>query len=134
MVLTGYGHLSYRMRKTGYVFGSYNRETGGGSGFLVGQLTDSAAGGYSCLFGRMFSAELVGGYRRVSPLDNSGVLNAGFGAAQASWLFGRHLSVFVNYTFVSQASDIVLPNNVVSGPLQTIGFGTTVSPRSKHRF
>jgi hypothetical protein len=133
MVLTGYGDLSYRMR-TGSVFGSYNRGTGGGSGFLVGQLTDSVAGGYSCLVGRMFSAELIGGFRRVSPLDSSGAVLSGFGAAQASWLFGRHLSVFINYTIVSQTSDIALPNNVVNGALQTISFGTTLSPRSKHRF
>jgi hypothetical protein len=133
MVVTGYGDLSYRMR-TSSVFVSYNRGTGGGSGFLVGQLTDSVSGGYSCLVGRMFSTELIGGYRHISALNNSGDVHSEFGAAQASWLFGHHVSLFVNYTAVSQAADITLPNNVVNGPLQTISFGTTISPRSKHRF
>jgi hypothetical protein len=121
--------------RRGNAFVSYNRGTGGGSGFLVGQLTNSIAAGYSRLFGRAVSFEAMGGYRQISPLNKSNqTIHSEFASTQASWLVGRHVSVFANYTFVTQASDINLPNNVVSGPLQTLGFGVTVSPRIRDRF
>jgi hypothetical protein len=132
-LVTANAGVNYRMRNRS-VFAAYNRGTGGGSGFFVGQLTDSVSGGYSCLFGRTFAAEAMGGYRRISPLNESGVIHSEFGAAQATWLFGRHVSVFVNYTFESQATEISVPGNVVNGPVNTVSFGTTLSPRSKHRF
>jgi len=119
----------------GYAFVSYYRGTSGGSGFLVGELTQSIAAGYSRIFGRALAVEATGGYRNTSGLSNrETTIHGEYGSTQVNWLYGRHVSVFGNYTVLSQASNTNLPNNVVNGPIQTLGFGVTLTPRSRHGF
>ena len=125
--------LDYQM-PAGSAFVRYDRSTSGGSGFLLGQLSDTLDGGYSRMFARTFTAEVTGGYRRIQPLNKSAIIHAEVAAVQGSWRFGEHLSGFANYTVVAQESAGPLPSNAVSGPLQTISFGIAYAMRARRNF
>jgi hypothetical protein len=125
--------LDYQM-PAGSAFVRYDRSTSGGSGYLLGQLSDIVDGGYSRRFGGTFTAEVIGGYRRIRPLNKSAVIQAEMGAVQGSWRFGGHLSGFANYTLVTQSSAAPLPPNAVNAPLQTISFGITYAMRARRNF
>jgi len=125
--------LDYQMR-TGSAFVRYDRSTSGGSGYLLGQLSDIVDGGYSRVFARTFTAEVIGGYRRIQPLNKSEIIHAELGAVQGSWRFGGHLSGVATSTMVTQTSAGPLPSNAVSGPLQTISFGVAYAMRARRNF
>jgi hypothetical protein len=125
--------LDYQM-PAGSAFVRYDRSTSGGSGYLLGQLSDIVDGGYSRMFARTFTAEVIGGYRRIQPLNKSAIIHAEMGAVQGSWRFGGHLSGFANYTLVTQSSAAPLPPNAVNAPLQTISFGITYAMRARRNF
>jgi hypothetical protein len=124
----------YYLMRAGSVFVTYDRSTNGGSGYLLGQLTDSVDGGYSREFARTFTAEVKGGYNRIQPLNKNPIIHSELGAVQASWRLGRYLSGFANYTVITQASEGPLPSNVVNGPLQSISFGLAYKARARRRF
>jgi hypothetical protein len=125
--------LDYQM-PAGSAFVRYDRSTSGGSGYLLGQLSDTLDAGYSRVFARTFTAEVTGGYRRIQPLNKSAIIHAEVGAIQGSWRFGEHLSGFANYTVVAQESAGPLPSNAVSAPLQTISFGIAYGVRARRNF
>jgi hypothetical protein len=125
--------LDYQM-PAGSAFVRYDRSTSGGSGYMLGQLADTVDAGYSRVFARTFTAEVVGGYRRIQPLNKSAVIQSEIGAVQGSWRFGERLSGFANYTVVTQASTGPLPPNAVSGPLQIISFGIAYGMRARRNF
>jgi hypothetical protein len=126
--------LDYQMR-TGSVFVRYDRSTSGGSGYLLGQLSDVVDVGYSREFASTFTAEVIGGYRRIQPLDKSEIIHSEMGGVQGSWRFGAgHLSAFASYTVFAQASDGPLPPNVVSRPLQIASFGIAYMMRARRHF
>lgn len=125
--------LDYQM-PAGSAFVRYDRSTSGGSGYLLGQLSDIVDGGYSRRFAGTFTAEVIGGYRRIRPLNKSAVIQAEMGAVQGSWRLGEHLSGFANYTLVTQSSAAPLPPNAVNGPLQTVSFGITYAMRARRNF
>jgi hypothetical protein len=125
--------LDYQMR-TGSAFVRYDRSTSGGSGYFLGQLSDIVDVGYSRVFARTFTAEVVGGYRRIQPLNKSEIIQSGMGAVQGSWRFGGHLSGFANYTLVTQTSAGPLPPNAITGPLQTVSFGVAYAMRARRNF
>lgn len=125
--------LDYQM-PAGSVFVRYDRSTSGGSGYLLGQLSDIVNAGYSRVFARTFTAEVIGGYRRIQPLNKNAIIQAEMGAVQGSWHFGERFSGFANYTVVAQTSAAPLPSNAVSGPLQTISFGIAYGMRARRNF
>jgi hypothetical protein len=125
--------LHYQMRR-GSAYVRYDRSTSGGSGYLLGQLSDTVDGGYWRQFARAFTAEVAGGYRRIQPLNKSAVIQSELGAIQGSWWFGQHLSSFANYTVVTQESDGPLPSNVINRPLQTVSFGIAYAMRARRNF
>jgi hypothetical protein len=125
--------LDYQM-PAGSAFVRYQRSTSGGSGYLLGQLSDIVDGGYSRVFATTFTAEVTGGYRRIQPLNKSAIIQEEMGAVQGSWRFGRHLSGFANYTVVAQSSAGPLPPNAVSGPIHTISFGIAYAMRARRNF
>ena len=125
--------LDYQMR-TGSVYVRYDRSTSGGSGYLLGQLSDIVDAGYSREFQRTFTAEVIGGYRRIQPLNKSAIIQSAIGAVQGAWRLGGHLSGFANYTVVAQTSVGPLPANAVTGPLQTVSFGIAYMMRAHRRY
>jgi len=125
--------LDYQM-PAGSAFVRYNRSTSGGSGYMLGQLADTVDAGYSRVFARTFTAEVIGGYRRIQPLNKSAIIQAEMGAVQGSWRFGERFSGFASYTVVAQASTGPLPPNAVSGPLQIISFGIAYGMRARRNF
>lgn len=132
-IVNAHAALDYQM-PAGSAFVRYDRSTSGGSGYLLGQLSDIVGVGYSRRFGTTFTAEAVGGYRRIQPLNKSAIIQVGMGAVQGSWRFGERLSCFASYTVVAQSSAQPLPSNAVSGPLQTLGFGIAYSMRARRNF
>jgi hypothetical protein len=125
--------LDYQM-PGGSAFVRYSRSTSGGSGYLLGELSDVVDAGYSRRFAQTFTFEVVGGYRRIQPLNKSAIIQSEMGAVQGSWRFGPHLSAFGNFTMVAQASAGPLPPNAVSGPLENISFGISYSMRARRNF
>jgi hypothetical protein len=125
--------LDYQMR-TGSAFVRYDRSTSGGSGYLLGQLSDIVDAGYSRVFARTFTAEAVGGYRRIQPLGKTAIIQSEMGAIQGSWRLGKRLSGFANYTVVTQSSAGPLPPNAITGPLQTVSFGIGYAMRARRNF
>ena len=125
--------LDYQM-PAGSAFVRYDRSTSGGSGYMLGQLADTVDAGYSRVFARTFTAEVIGGYRRIQPLNKSAIIQAEMGAVQGSWRFGERFSAFASYTVVAQASTGPLPPNAVSGPLQIISFGIAYGMRARRNF
>jgi hypothetical protein len=125
--------LHYQMRM-GSAYVRYDRSTSGGSGYLLGQLSDTVDGGYWRQFARAFTAEVAGGYRRIQPLNKSAIIQSALGAVQGSWWFGQHLNGFANYTVVTQVSDGPLPSNAVTRPLQTVSFGIAYGMRARRNF
>jgi hypothetical protein len=108
---------------------SYNRGTNGGAGYLFGGEIDSVSGNLSRQFGLNLTVGLTGGYDRTSGLNNNGVTNGKYGAAQATWRLGRTLILFANYTGTDQGSSSRLPSNALNQLQQIIGFGVGYSPR-----
>jgi hypothetical protein len=125
--------ITFHLRR-GSIFLGYDRGISGGSGYLLGQKTDSIDGGYSRDFQRAYSIELTGGYRRMSALNQVGLINAEYGGIQASRRLGRYASFFANYTVIAQSSSISLPGNVIQEPQYNISFGTAISSRPANRF
>jgi hypothetical protein len=125
--------LNYQMR-TGSMFVAYDRSTNGGSGYLLGQLTDSVDAGYSREFARTFTAEVKGGYNRVQPLNKNPIIQSELGAVQGSFRLGRSLSGFANYTIITQSSEGQLPSTAVNGPLQSISFGIAYKAHTRRRY
>ena len=132
-MVNGSAGLDYRM-PAGSAFVRYDRSTSGGSGYLLGQLSDIVSGGYTRIFARTFTAEVTGGYRRIQPLNKSAIIHGEMGAVQGSWWFGGHLSAFASYTVVAQSSAGPLPSNAVTQPLQTISFGIAYAMRARRNF
>jgi hypothetical protein len=132
-VFNAHAGLDYQMR-AGTAFVRYDRSTSGGSGYLLGQLSDIVDAGCSRTFARTFTAEVVGGYRRIQPLNKTAVIQSEIGALQGSWQFGDHVSGFANYTVLAQTSAGPLPPNAISGPLQTISFGIAYAMRARRNF
>jgi hypothetical protein len=125
--------LDYQM-PGGSAFVRYSRSTSGGSGYLLGELNDIVDAGYSRMFAQTFTFEVVGGYRRIQPLNKSAIIQSEMGAVQGSWRFGPHLSGFANFTMIGQASAGPLPPNAVSGLLENISFGIAYSMRARRNF
>jgi hypothetical protein len=125
--------LSYRLRN-GSMGLSYDRSTAGGSGYLLGQRADSVAGTYSRDFRRHTTIELTGQYRRISALNMNRVIESEFGGIQTSHRLGRFISVFANYTVITQSADLALPKNIVRDPLQILTLGTIFAPRNTNHF
>ena len=133
-IVNANAELDYQMR-TGSAYVRYDRSTSGGSGYLLGQLTDTVDAGYSREFARTFTAEVKGGYRHIHPLNNQPIIEAEMGAVQGSWrLGGGHLFGFANYTVATQSSAAPLPPTVISGPFQTVSFGIAYMMRARRRF
>jgi hypothetical protein len=112
---------------------TYNRDTSGGSGYLLGEEHDSISGGYSRDLERKFTIDIAGGYRRSTPLSQRGIIESESCGIQLFRHFGPHLSAFVNYTLIAQSANLALPSNVVQQPLHMISFGTTFEPRNRNR-
>jgi hypothetical protein len=132
-VVNAHAGLDYQM-PAGSAFVRYDRSISGGSGYMLGQLSEIVDVGYSRMFARTFTAEAVAGYRRIQPLNKSAITQVEMGAVQGSWRFGENLSCFASYTVVSQSSADPLPPNAVSGPLQTISFGIAYTMRARRNF
>ncbi|MGD0730471.1 MAG: hypothetical protein ABR956_04350 [Terracidiphilus sp.] len=111
---------------------SYSRGTSGGSGYLLGQQSDSINANLAKTLGRKLNIGIDGSYQRIKGLEASGVVDAKFGGAQASYGLGRYLSTFASYTAVGQSSSATLPGNAISGLYQIISFGLSYSPRETH--
>jgi hypothetical protein len=66
---------------------------------------------------------------RTAGLNGNGLTNGKFAGVQASRQVGRYLSVFGNYTAVSQSSNLVSTANVLNNVFQSVSFGIGYSPR-----
>jgi hypothetical protein len=108
---------------------SYSRGSTGGSGYMLGAESDVASANFSHQFGKKTSFGLTGSYMRTAGLNGNGLTNGKFAGVQASRQVGRYLSVFGNYTAVSQSSNLVSTANVLNNVFQSVSFGIGYSPR-----
>lgn len=112
---------------------TYARGVNGGGGYLIGSETDTAAANYSRRFGQQTSLGFNASYMRTAGLVNNGVTAAKYGSAQVSRRLGPFLSLFANYSLISQSSSSVLPGNTLAQTIQVLGFGIEYSPRQKEQ-
>jgi len=119
--------LTYLLRFT-TATASYTRGTNGGSGYLFGAEVDDAVVDVSHQYGLNWTIGLTGGFQRTAGLNNNGVTDAVFGAAEGTWRIARNMIVFANYTADDQWSTSTLPTNSLNLLLNTIGFGIGYSP------
>ena len=112
---------------------TYTRGANSGGGFLVGGEVDSVKVDFSRQLGMNFLMGLTSGYERTDSLNNTGTIDAAFGGAQGTWLIGRKIIVFANYTGTTQSSNAALPTNALNTLLQVVSFGVGYSPRDLNR-
>jgi hypothetical protein len=112
---------------------NYFRGTAGGSGYMLGEKSDSVSGGYSHEFESKFNLEATAGYRQSTPLSQRGAYNSAFGGIQVYRPVGRYISAFASYSIMTQTATMAVPDNVVQHPIHTISFGMTYSPRNSNR-
>jgi hypothetical protein len=89
---------------------------------------DDAVVDVSHQYGLNWTIGLTGGFQRTAGLNNNGVTEAVFGAAEGTWRIARNMIVFANYTADDQWSTSTLPTNSLNLLLNTIGFGIGYSP------
>ena len=111
---------------------NYSHGVQGGSGYLLGAEEDTASANFSRNLGRSATAGLTASYMRTSGLNGNGVTNGKYAGAQASRQLGKVISVFVDYTVMTQSSSSTLSNTALRGLTQVIGFGIGYSPREIH--
>lgn len=108
---------------------TYSRGVNGGSGYLIGSETDMATANYARQFGQAVSLGFNVSYMRTAGLVNNGITTSKYGGAEATRRLGRFLSVFANYSLMSQSSSSTLPGNTLGQTVQILGFGIGYSPR-----
>jgi hypothetical protein len=131
-MLSANASLTQQLRRASLNF-TYHRGTAGGSGYMLGEKSDSVSGGYSREFQNRFTIEVTAGYRRSTPLSQRGVYDSAFGGVQLYRHLGRNVSAFANYTVMTQTVNMAVPGNVIQHPLHSISFGMTYSPRNPNR-
>jgi hypothetical protein len=120
---------------------SYLRGVNGGSGVLVGGLSDSIFASVGRAYGRNWAASLNSAYTHTSGLtqlfvgnsltSSNEVYNTVFGGVQVTRRIGTYLSGYLTYTAQNQtASSAFAAQNAILGISQTFGVGITFSPRS----
>jgi hypothetical protein len=112
---------------------NYFRGTAGGSGYMLGEKSDSVSAGYSHELESKFNLEATAGYRRSTPLSQRGAYDSAFGGIQLYRPVGRYMSAFASYSIMTQTATMAVPDNVVQHPIHTISFGMTYSPRNSNR-
>ena len=100
--------LEYATQQLG-ITGSFFHGLSGGSGVLVGSLSDTATLGLTHRFGRVWNANFNLGYARNSPLGSapagtSSTFNDWFVGGGVSRPFGRNINFFANYTAYIESS------------------------------
>jgi len=123
--------LAYALRN-GSITASYNRGVSGGSGLLLGSVTDQLNGTLSHTFARVWNVTFSGGYSRNSSFEQtapemnaSAVFNYWTGGVAVSRPIGRHSRLQFFYTAQKQTSNTTMcVGGTACGPialLQTAG-------------
>jgi hypothetical protein len=131
--------LDYALRN-GTVGATYSRSITGGSGFLVGAVTDQLTGSVSHLFGRVWNASVTGGFSRNSSLEQtapmtstSSVFHYWTAGLSVSRPIGRFSNLRFSYYAQKQTSNTTMcVGGVTCGPIalvQTAGITYTWSTR-----
>ena len=110
----------------------YSHGTTGGSGYMLGAVSDVLGASFSRGFGKKLTIGATSSYMRTAGLVNNGVTNATYGGAQATRRLGRNFNIFANYTAINQSSNLQNSANVLNSLSQVIGFGIGYSPRETH--
>jgi hypothetical protein len=121
-------------RRFGAASLTYTHGKSGGGGYLLGGDQDLFNAGFSRELRRSLTIGLQGSYRRLAGLENSGIITAEFGGAQATWRLNDDFTLHANYTAINQSSSAALPTNVLNQLEQVIGFGIGYTPRRTHLF
>lgn len=112
---------------------SYARGINGGGGYLFGSQTDTANANYTRRFGQAGTLGFNASYMRTAGLLNNGTTSARYGGVQATRRLGPFLSLFANYSLISQSTSSALPGNTLGQTIQILGFGIAYSPRQKEQ-
>lgn len=107
---------------------TYYRGINGGSGYLIGAQTNNASAGYSRQFGQWLNVGFTASYYRTAGLRGRGVTTARYGGAEVTRRLGRYLTMFANYSAITQTSSALLPSNALGQFMQVFGFGFGYSP------
>jgi hypothetical protein len=108
---------------------TYNHGKSGGGGVLIGGNEDFVNAGLSREFRRNLDLGIQGSYRRTAGVENSGIITATYGGAQATWRLNDDFTVFANYTAINQSTSAALQSNVLNQLQQVVGFGIGYAPR-----
>lgn len=115
-----------------YVGLSYERGINAGSGYLIGGETDIASANYTRQFGRDLNIGAFGSYMRTASLPGQqgfGSFTAEYGGGQITRKIGRDLSVFLNYSAITQSAGSSFPGSPLNQMFQVVGFGIGYTPR-----
>jgi hypothetical protein len=122
--------VAYQRRQTSIAL-NYTRQTSAGSGYMTGSNSNTVSASLSRQFDRMFGFGINGGYRQSSELGSNWNISAIYGGAQPSWRIGRNMNAFVNYTAMSQRSNMQASSNIVNELIQTISCGIAFTKETK---
>jgi hypothetical protein len=130
--LSGLATLSYATRTTG-LFASYDRSVGGGSGVILGAITDSVTVGMNRPVARDWTVGLNAGYSHnvgLTPLAGGiPTYDSVFGGAQVSRRLTNTLSMYGSYTAISQSENQAAQQSAAFNGLNNIiSIGITFAP------
>ncbi len=117
--------LDYALRN-GSFGAQYSHGVGGGSGFLIGAVTDQLSGNFSHLIGRTWRGSLTGGFAHNSAfqqtagtaINPSAAFNFWFAGGALSRPIGRYSSLSFSYNASRQTSNAtVCANSLACGPI-----------------
>jgi hypothetical protein len=132
--------LSYQRGFTSASVG-YSRGVNGGSGVLLGAISDSINGSLGHTFGHNWVGSLNAGYTHSAGLAHvfngtslvpiNEVFDSVFGGAQVTRRISLHFSGYASFEAQnqSQKNNIAVPN-ALNGTSETFGIGITFTPRS----